>query len=124
MATLTPDTVELQDFGVVEVRETELDGYTVSFLHVKRPVDMTHMLKGLPGDVCGCPHWGIVTDGQMTVRYADRDEVVRAGDVYYMPPGHVPEYTVGTRLIMFSPTEEMKLVDEAIQRNMQTLQGA
>jgi hypothetical protein len=124
MATITPDTVELQDFGAVEVREAELDGYSVSFLHVKQEVDMTFMLRGLPGDICHCPHWGIVTDGQMTVRYPDHEEVVRAGDVFYMVPGHVPVYEVGTRLILFSPTDEMKLVDEAIERNMRALQGS
>jgi hypothetical protein len=124
MATMTPDTLELQDFGVVEVREAELDGYTVTVLHVKQPVDMALMLRGLPGDVCGCPHWGIVTEGQMTVRYAEHEEVVRVGDVFYMAPGHVPVYDVGMRLIFFSPTEEMKAVDEAIQRNARALMGS
>jgi hypothetical protein len=124
MATITPDSVELQDFGQVEVREAELDGYSVSFLHVKEPVDMTLMLRGLPDDICPCPHWGIVTDGQMTVRYLDHEEVVRAGDVFYMAPGHVPTYDVGTRLILFSPTDEMTLVNETIERNIRALQGA
>jgi glyoxylase-like metal-dependent hydrolase (beta-lactamase superfamily II) len=123
MATLTPDSVELQDFGQVEVREAELDGYSVSFLHVKQPVDMARMLHGLPGDQCTCPHWGIVTDGHMTVRYPDHEEVVHAGDVFYMVPGHIPEYEVGTRLIFFSPTDEMEKVNEVIMRNAQTLMG-
>jgi hypothetical protein len=123
MATTTPDTLELRDFGPVEVREAELDGYVVSFLHIKQPVDMTQMLRGLPGDICTCPHWGIVTDGRMTVRYADHEEVVDAGDVFYMVPGHVPVYEVGTRIILFSPSEQMKLVDEAIERNARALLG-
>jgi hypothetical protein len=123
MATTSPDTLELKDYGQVEVRETELDGYSVSFLHVKQPVDMARMLRGLPGDICPCPHWGIVTDGGMTVHYADHDERVEAGDVFYMAPGHVPVYDVGIRLIFFSPTEEMRLVDEAIMINARELQG-
>jgi hypothetical protein len=124
MATITPDTVELQDFGPVDVREAELDGYSVSFLHIKHDVDMTLMLRGLPDDICHCPHWGIVTDGQMTVRYPDHEELVRTGDVFYMPPGHVPVYEVGTRLILFSPTDEMKLVNEVIERNARALLGS
>jgi hypothetical protein len=123
MATLTPDSVELQDFGQVEVREAELDGYSVSFLHIKQPVDMARMLEGLPGDLCNCPHWGIVTDGQMTVRYPDHEELVRTGDVFYMVPGHIPEYEVGTRLIFFSPTDEMNKVNEVIMRNARALMG-
>ncbi len=39
-----------------------------------------------------------------------------------MPPNHVPVYQPGTRLILFSPTEEMKPVNEAIMRNQQELQ--
>jgi hypothetical protein len=123
MAMATPDTLELHDFGVVDTRETDLDGYTVTFLHIKQSVDMSRMLKGLPGDLCPCPHWGIVTDGQMTVRYADHEEAVRTGDVFYMAPGHVPVYDVGTRLIFFSPTEDMAEVNEVIERNHRELVG-
>jgi hypothetical protein len=121
MARTSPDGLDLHDFGQVEVRTTDLEGYTVNFLHFTQPVDMAVMLRGLPGDVCHCPHWGIVTDGEMTVRYADHDEVVSAGDVFYMPPGHVPTYLPGTRVIQFSPAEEMRVVDETIQRNQRAL---
>jgi hypothetical protein len=124
MAATTPDAIELQDFGPVEVRETDLDGYSVSFLHIKAPVDMAVMLKGLPGDVCHCPHWGIVTDGAMTVRYADHDETVNAGDVFHMLPGHVPVYDVGTRVILFSPTDVMREVNDVIEANARALMGA
>lgn len=124
MAVSTLDTLGLQDFGVVEVRETELDGYAVTFLHIKQAVDMTQMLRGLPGDLCTCPHWGIVTDGRMTVRYPDHEETVDTGDVFYMAPGHVPVYDVGTRLIFFSPSGEMRKVNEVIEANARAFQGA
>ena len=84
MATTSPDTLQRQDFGPVEIREAELDGYTVSFLHVKQPVDMGQMLRGLPDDRCHCAHWGIVTDGGMTVHFADHDETLTTGDVFYL----------------------------------------
>ena len=57
---------ELVDHGIVEVGTTELGGYTVDFLTVKEPVDMSRMLRGLPGDACHCPHWGVVNSGSMT----------------------------------------------------------
>ena len=76
------------------------------------------MLRGLPGDVCPCPALGRGDRGRMSVRYADHEEVVGAGDVFYMPPGHVPTYEPGTRLIQFSPSDELTAVDEAIQRNL------
>lgn len=123
MATTTPDSLERVDFGPVEVREATLDGYTVNVLHIKQSVDMSVLLRGLPGDVCPCPHWGVVTEGGMSVRYADHEEVVSAGDVFYMAPGHVPTYDPGTRMIQFSPSDELTAVDEAIQRNLATIQA-
>ena len=117
--------VELVDHGIVEVATVELDGVTVDYLTIKAPVDMSEMLKGLPDDSCHCPHYGVVTKGSMTVHYLDRpEETVRAGDTFNMTPGHRPSYEVGTELIQFSPTEEIKATDEAIQRNMARLQGA
>jgi hypothetical protein len=122
MPATAPDSVERVDFGPVDVGTVELGGYTTDFLHIKQPVDMRLLLQGLPGDVCPCPHWGIVTEGSMTVTYADHQEVVNAGDVFYMAPGHVPEYVPGTRLIQFSPTDEVTIVTETIMRNQQRLQ--
>jgi hypothetical protein len=60
----------------------------------------------------------------MIVRYADHEETVETGDVFSMAPGHVPDYAAGTRLIQFSQTEEMKIVDEVTTRNARALQGA
>ena len=124
MAHISPDALELMDQGPVELRDAELDGITLHVLRFKAPVDMSVMLRGLPGDVCHCPHWGIVTEGSMTVRYADHQEVVGTGEFFCMPPGHVPAYEVGTRLIQFSPADQMRIVDAVIERNMRALQGA
>ena len=49
MARISPDTPELVDLGLVDIRSAELDGYTVDFLHVKQPVDMSLLLRGFPG---------------------------------------------------------------------------
>lgn len=117
--------LETVDHGLVEVATAELDGITVDYLTVKQPVDMGEMLKGLPGDCCHCPHFGIIRKGGMTVRYRDRpDDVVTAGQVFHMTPGHVPTYEVGTELVQFSPTTELKATDEAIRRNLARLQQA
>ena len=43
----------------------------------------------LPGGFCPIPHFGYCLQGTLLVRYADgSEEVVQAGDLYYMPPGH------------------------------------
>jgi hypothetical protein len=121
MPTTSPDRIDLQDHGMVEVRTCELDGITVDYLSVKQPVDMAFMLSSLPDGRCQCPHWGIVTKGSFTVQYADRSEAVEQGDVFHMTPGHVPTYAVGTELVQFSPTDELKATDQAIQQAMARL---
>ena len=43
----------------------------------------------LPGGFCPIPHFGYCLRGTLHVRYADgAEEVIQAGDLYYMPPGH------------------------------------
>jgi hypothetical protein len=121
MACKSLASVELQDHGLVEVRTAELDGVTVDELTVKQPVDMTFMLSSLPDGRCQCPHWGIVKKGSFVVDYGDRRETVNTGDAFHMTPGHVPTYEVGTELIQFSPTDELKATDESIQKALQAL---
>ena len=80
---------------------------------------MAPMLASLPGGHCSCPHWGYVLAGSMVVHYADHDDVIAAGDAFYLPPGHVPEIDAGTEFVLFSPAEELKATDAAIMAAMQ-----
>jgi len=80
-------------------------GYTVSFVSILAGHDLGLMLAGLPGGRCSCPHWGYVLQRELTVRYGGREEVMGAGEAFYMPPGHVPAATAGSEFVQFSPTE-------------------
>jgi len=43
----------------------------------------------LPGGFCPVPHFGYCLRGKLHVRYQDgAEEVIQAGDLFYMPPGH------------------------------------
>jgi hypothetical protein len=114
---------ELVDYGTVEDRTDNFDEYTVNFTSIKEDSDLAPMLKGLPGDSCQCPHWGYLTAGQLTVRYADHEEVIEPGDAFYMPPGHVPAAKAGTEFVMFSPTDELAVSEAAIKANMEQMMG-
>lgn len=116
-------TAHVEDHGPVEDRHADLDGYTVNFVSFRADIDATPLLKGLPGDRCQCPHWGYVLKGRITYRFADHDEVVEAGDAFYLPPGHIPVVEAGTELVQFSPATELAEVDAAMERNMQALQA-
>ncbi len=64
-----------------------MGGYTVSFETFRQDADPAPFFAGLPGDRCQCPHWGVVTAGQLTFRWPDHDETYVAGDAYYAPRG-------------------------------------
>jgi hypothetical protein len=115
---------QVEQHGPVEDRHEELDGYTVNFVSFSDDIDATPLLKGLPGDSCQCPHWGYVLKGRLTFRFADREEIFDAGDAFYLPPGHVPMAQAGTEYIQFSPSEDLRVVAEAMARNMQAMQTA
>jgi hypothetical protein len=76
---------------------------------VKERFDITPLLKDLPNGRCQVPHWGIVIRGQVTVKYEDgKEEILKAGDAYYVPPGHTAIFEAGTEMWEFSPTEKIK----------------
>ena len=106
------------DYGPVSDRNEEFDGYTVNFVTFHEDIDATPLLKGLPDDRCQCPHWGYVIKGEFRVRYADRVETLRAGDVYYLAPGHLPIFDADTEIVEFSPKGEYQKTMEVVARNI------
>jgi hypothetical protein len=100
-------------------RSEDLDGYTASFVDIRVTHDLAPMLKSLPGGNCSCPHWGYMISGKITLRYGDgREEEFRAGDAFYMAPGHAPEAEAGSEFVLFSPTDELAATEAAIQAGM------
>ena len=110
---------KVADFGVAEDRSDDVEGYTINFVSIRETHDLAPMLKSLPGGKCSCPHWGYLLKGQMTVRYAEHEEVIEPGDAFYMPPGHAPEAQAGSEFILFSPAAELAATEAAIMKGMQ-----
>jgi hypothetical protein len=115
---------EVADYGMAEDRTDHFHGYTVNFTTIREDSDLALMLMGLPGDSCQCPHWGYLTAGRLTVRYADHEEVIEPGDAFYMPPGHVPSALAGSQFVMFSPQDELAVSEAAIRANMERMMQA
>jgi len=112
------------DFGIVLDRSETLDGYGVSFLTFRQDIDHTPLLRGLPDDMCQCPHWGYVLKGRVTFRFTDHEETVEAGDAFYLPPGHIPVGNEpGTEYVQFSPEAELGVTTDAIMRYFQAMQA-
>lgn len=110
--------------GPVESFSADLDGgYTVNFGCFRADMDHTPLLKGAPDDRCQCPHWGYVLEGQLTYRFADHDETVHAGEAFYLPPGHIPvRNEPDSRIVQFSPTKELRVVEAVLMKNLQAMQ--
>ena len=111
----------LADEAQIQGRYAELGDLTVSFESFPVDVDPSPFFRGLPGDRCPCPHWGVVVAGRLVVRYAEREETLTAGDVYVMEPGHLPLVSAGTEVIEFSPTAQLQQTMAVVGANMAAL---
>jgi hypothetical protein len=119
----------LKDLDVV----TESEDFTVreacwGDMHVehgsfKKEMDGSPLLKGLPDDRCQSPHWGYVLKGSIRVNYPDREEVIKAGETYYMEPGHRAIIGADTDYLEFSPEEGYHRTMEVMMKNIEAMQG-
>ena len=100
------------------VRFVQWGGMNIETGEVKETIDPAPLFKGLPDDRCQCPHWGFVIKGSLRYRFADHEEIYRAGDVYYAAPGHLPVLEAGTQYVEFSNAEELAKTMEVVGRNM------
>jgi len=94
--------------GGVCIQAHDWGDINVARIRFPKGADATPLLEGMPQGLCPCPHWGTVLKGSIHVRYADgSEEVVRAGEVYYWPPGHTVWVDEDYEAIEFSPSEQM-----------------
>jgi hypothetical protein len=101
-----------------------IDGYTVGFESYTRDEDPAPLFAGLPDDACQARHWGVVLEGTLVFRYTDgSQDVIEAGEAYYAPPGHLPVFNAGTRLIEFSPTDELDKTMAVVMANVEAMQA-
>jgi hypothetical protein len=100
----------------VELRTQEVGGdMSVAFARFPKGTDMGPAVKGLPDDMCQCPHWGYVFKGRLKMRTKEGEEIYEAGQAFYWPPGHVPEALEDCEYLDFSPTKEFTEVIDHIR---------
>jgi hypothetical protein len=106
------------DAGGAVIRQAQWGEINVALESFQPGIDTTPLFKGLPDDRCQCPHWGYVISGRVRVTYTDHEEVLSAGDVYSMPPGHTTFFEEPTEIVEFSPLGEYTKTIEVAARNM------
>ena len=79
--------------------------------------DSSPLFTGYPNG-CECPHWGYLLKGRMRVKYADHEEVITAGEAYYLEPGHLPIMEEDCEMVEFSPKDLSRKWMEIAGRNM------
>ncbi len=92
----------------IETRGAEWGDQLVRHVDLPAGVDFTPLFKGLPNDMCQCPHWGYVLSGSIRLRFADgTEETSSAGEAFYWPGGHTGWTDQGVAFLEFSPTEQI-----------------
>jgi hypothetical protein len=107
--------------GGVCIQAQDWADLNVARIRFPQGADAAPLLKGLPQDLCQCPHWGTVLRGSIHVRFADgHEETVRAGEVYYWPPGHTVRVDEDYEAVEFSPSAAMCTVIDHITSKLAT----
>lgn len=89
----------------VELRKQATGGnMTVAFVRARQGVDLRPPLKGLPDDLCQCPHWGYVIKGTVRMHTTGGHQDYTTGQAFYWAPGHAPEFLADAEYVDFSPT--------------------
>jgi hypothetical protein len=99
------------------IRGADWGGLRAMIVSLPAGADVVSLLKGCPNDQCMCPHWGYVLKGRMRVIYDDGEELMQAGDLMYIPPGHVPIVEEDIEFLEFSPPAEHEAVLDVVKRN-------
>jgi mannose-6-phosphate isomerase-like protein (cupin superfamily) len=97
-----------------EARVAEWGEYTAYFERIAAGTDY-----GAYYETCDCPHFGYIFKGKVRFVYKDgREEVVSAGEMYYIPAGHTFQVLEDTETVEFSPTAEYRQHMEKVAKNM------
>jgi hypothetical protein len=103
------------------LRATPWGGMSCAYAEMGAGTDLGPVLQGLPDDACPCPHWGYVLKGAIRVTYTDgQEEVLRAGEVFYLPPGHTAVVEDDLAWVEFSPQREHEEVLAHVLRKAQS----
>ncbi|MFZ5784841.1 MAG: hypothetical protein ACOY3Y_00230 [Acidobacteriota bacterium] len=108
-------TIRVEAEGI-ELRTKEVGGMTAGWVRLAKGVDLGGATKGLPDDLCPCPHWGYVIRGKVRMKTKNGNRDYEAGQAFYWGPGHAPAALEDSEYIDFSPTDDFERVISHITR--------
>lgn len=88
------------------------------YLSLSAGFDVSPLLQGLERNLCHTPHWGYLLKGELNVTYEDgTQEVIKSGDLFYLPPGHTLKVRETVEAVMFSPQDERnRVIDHQLNK--------
>jgi hypothetical protein len=94
-------------------------GMAVAVNSLPAGTDLGPLLVGLKNNSCQVPHWGYIVKGSMRLKYDTGEELLlKAGDLFYMAPGHIGKVEEDLKLFDFSPEEEFKIVVSHLEKKV------
>lgn len=96
--------------GPLQVRLRDEEGFMVGYVRLPAGADLRPATKGLPDDLCPCPHWGYMIKGTVRMHTTDGHQDFAAGEAFYWGPGHAPEALEDCEYVDFSPTDKFQPV--------------
>jgi hypothetical protein len=72
----------------IKIWGTAMGGMLIAVHHFYPGTDVTPLLALFPDSLCPVPHWGYCLKGEMIIRYKDKEEILKGGDVFWWEPGH------------------------------------
>lgn len=105
-------TIEFDSEGV-EIRSGRWGDMHVARYILPPGTDLSPYFAALPGGLCSGDHFGMVLEGDITVRYKDgSEETARAGDLYSWPAGHTGWTDQGVVFIAVTPLAQVERMEE------------
>ena len=97
--------VDLEGLGTQH--RAEDGGMNIALERWNKGLDTGDMFADLPDGACQEPHWGYVFSGSVTMRYTDgKSETLKAGEAYYVRPGHNAHVDEDVELVEFTPADQ------------------
>ena len=107
-------TVEFEQDGL-EIRAGRWGGMHVARYALPPGTDLSPFFAALPDGLCSSDHFGIVLEGEITVRYKDGyEETAREGDLYYWPGDHTGWTERGVVFVAVTPLAQVEAEEKLI----------
>ncbi len=108
--------------GAITIRQTDAGNMKLSHEVAPAGMDNAPLFKGLPDDRCPCEHWGYILKGSLRVSYASHEEIIRAGEVYYLAPGHTVRTEEDCELVELTPRDLFDQTMAVVAQNLASVQ--